>query len=303
MLMHTAPVINRNRQTEFNVKHIAVATLGLAGLLVTGTASAGTIELWTSASSKPAAYSSYTSGSMTNPAGSYNTYWHATVSDPDFPGPFQIKATGYTTANSNGTGSFAQRDLALYSGGLGVCEDSPCPASPQHAVDNDGRNDFILFDFGLGNEYSPSAFSIGWENYGNCSATVLSNSCPDIEAWVGNSFDATLGWAGITGSWTQILDGDPQNNIQPDTEYAFGTGSGRYLLIAAQTGSEYCWQSGYDKKKKQAITSCEYDYFKLQSISISKNPPEEQVPEPGALSLLGLTAIAAAAIRRRRRIG
>ena len=148
--MHTAPAINRNRQTEFNLKHLAVATLGLAGLLATGVASAGTIELWTSASRKPAGYSRYTSGSMTNPAGSYNTYWHATVSDPDFPGTFQIKATGYTTANSNGTGSFAQRDLAMYAGGLGVCEDSPCPASPQHAVDNDGRNEMIVTTRGDG---------------------------------------------------------------------------------------------------------------------------------------------------------
>jgi len=193
--MHTAPAINRNRQTEFRVNHIAVATLSLAGLLASSMASAGTIQLWASASSKPAAYSSYISGSMTNPAGSYNTDWHATVSDPDFPATFQIKATDYTTDNNDGTGGFAQRDLALY-----------------------------------------------------------------------------------------------------------GVGSGRNLLIAAQTGSEHCWESGYEKKKKKKKTlmSCEYDYFKLQSIAISKNPPEEQVPEPGALSLLGLSAIAAAASRRRR---
>jgi len=192
--MHTAPAINRNRQTEFRVNHIAVATLSLAGLLASSMASAGTIQLWASASSKPAAYSSYISGSMTNPASSYNTDWHATVSDPDFPATFQIKATDYTTDNNDGTGGFAQRDLALY-----------------------------------------------------------------------------------------------------------GVGSGRNLLIAAQTGSEHCWESGYEKKKKKkTLMSCEYDYFKLQSIAISKNPPEEQVPEPGALSLLGLSAIAAAASRRRR---
>jgi len=284
------------------VKHIAVATLGLTTLLASAAADAGTIGLWTSASGKPAAYSSYTSGTMVNPAGMYNTHWVANVSDPDFPekGTFQIKAYGYTTANDNGSGAFAQRDLALFAGGLGVCEDSPCPNSPQHAADNEGRNDFILFDFGAGNAYSPSAFSIGWENYGTCTATSASSTCPDIEAWIGNSFDAALGWAGIAAGWTQVLDGDPQNDIQPGKDYGFTPGTGRYLLIAPQTGSEYCWQSGYNKKTKQPVMSCEYDYFKLQSLLIGINPPEEEAPEPGALALLGLTALAGAALRRRR---
>ncbi len=286
------------------MKRIALATLGLATALGSATASAGTIELWMSSSSKPAAYSTYTTGSIVNPAGPNNQYWEATVSDPDFPeyGNFQIKAYGFTTANSDGTGGFQQRNVQRYSGGLGICDggtSGDC-SDPQHSIDNDGTNDFILIDFGAGHEYAPTLFSIGWEYYNNCSTSTVSNTCPDIEAWVGNDFNAALGYAGVTGSWTQILDGDPQNNIQPGTDYPFGTGAGRYLLIGAQTGSEYCWQSGYDKKKKKAITSCEYDYFKLQSIALSKNPPEEEVPEPGMLGLLGLAALGIAVRRRRR---
>ncbi|MCW5620022.1 MAG: PEP-CTERM sorting domain-containing protein [Burkholderiales bacterium] len=289
------------------MNRIAVVTLGLSSLLASGIASAGTIELWMSSSGKPPAYSSYTSGSMIDPPGSNNKYWQANVSDPDFPeyGIFQIRAYGYTTTNDNGSGAFLQRNVERYSGGLGVCENSSC-SDPQHAVDNDGRNDFILIDFGLGHSYSPTMFSIGWEYYGGCTTTTVSSSCPDIEAWVGDSFDAALGWAGITDSWTQILDGDPENNIQPNKDYAFAPGAGRYLLIAAQTGSEVCTQTGYDKKKKQPIITCEYDYFKLQTIAINRNPPEEnppeEVPEPGALALLGLSAVLATSIGRRRRI-
>ena len=283
------------------MKRIALATLGLATALGSATASAGTIELWMSSSSKPAAYSTYTTGSMVNPAGPNNQYWEATVSDPDFPeyGSFQIKAYGFTTANSNGTGGFQQRNVQRYSGGLGICDGSTSGdcSTPQHAIDNDGTNDFILIDFGAGHEYAPTLFSIGWEYYNNCSTSTVSNTCPDIEAWVGNDFNAALGYAGVTGSWTQILDGEPQNNIQPGTDYPFGTGAGRYLLIGAQTGSEYCTHVTYFTKSK---TVCEYDYFKLQSIALSKNPPEEEVPEPGALGLLGLAALGIALARRRR---
>ncbi|HZR03585.1 MAG TPA: PEP-CTERM sorting domain-containing protein [Burkholderiales bacterium] len=275
-----------------NVKLLAAA---LSMMAVGAPAHAGTIKLWMSSTAKPAPYASYTTGTSQDPAGPNNKYWQWNVADSEYPqyGTFQIKASGYATANDNGTGAFSQRDVERYDGGLGICDDTSC-SSPQHSMDNDGKNDLIVIDLGVGHEYKPVKFSIGWEYYSGCDSTHTSNSCPDIEAWVGNSFNPALGWAGITGSWTRVLNGNPQNNIQPDKDYNFGSGSGRYLVIAPQTGSEECVAFS----KSGSCTSWQYDYFKLQSLVLEK---DTDVPEPSALALAGLTGAALLAARRRRR--
>src|SRR5690606_8158846 len=149
---------------------------------------------WMSSSSKPAAYSPYTTDTTVNTGGPKKQYWEATVSDRHFPecGNFEMKAYGYTTANSGGNGRCQQRTAQRYSGGLGNWDGGTSRdcADPQHSIDNDGTNDFILIVFGAGHEYAPTLFSIGWEYYNNCSTSTVSNTCPDIEAWVGNDFNA-----------------------------------------------------------------------------------------------------------------
>lgn len=275
------------------MKSIRLTAMALGALLATSAAHAGTISLWGSSATKP---TGYVNGTAINPSGANNKYFQWNVSDSEFPeyGTFAITAKGYATANNNGTGAFSQRDLERYNGGLGVCDDTSC-SSPQHATDNDGKDDLIVIDLGVGHTYSPTQFSIGWTAYGDCTSTHASNSCPDIQAWIGNDFDASQGWAGITSTWTQILSGDPSNDIQPGQDYYFGAGIGRYLIIAPQTGSEQCVQF-----RRQQCTSTQYDYFKLESLVFEATRSAE-VPEPTSAALLGVTLASLLAVGRRRR--
>lgn len=268
-------------------KSFAIPTVVLGLLLPLGAATAGEIRLWMSSATRTGAYTTYATGSAVDPSGPNNRRWEWSVTDPDF-GLTTIRAFGYRSATDTG-GALTQFNVERYSGGLGVCDGTDCSA-PQHAVDNDGRNDLIVFDFGAGRRYAGVSFSIGWEPYAGCTASATHPSCPDIEAWVGDSFVPASGLAG----WTQVLSGSPDNDIQPNREYGFtGAAQGRYLAIAPQTGSERCVSTA----SNGSCRSWEYDYFKLQSLVVRST---RAVPEPGSLALLALGLGLALARRRRR---
>ena len=273
-------------------------------LLVSSPAGAGEINLWF-ANTPPLAHfpAPATTGSLVDPSGAVFTdkYWESgLVSDDDFVN-FRVRAYGYRTQNSDGSGSFAQFNLSIWDGGLGVCDqngsNNACGTSPQHSVDNNGRDDLVLVDFGEeadgeDHRYRPVSFSIGWENFADCSGTSQGGGCPDIEAWVGDSLPSD--WSFITNpinGWTQILFAGPDfadNNIQPNTaansHYNPFSGSvpGRYLVIAGE-------RDGSNN-----------DYFKLQSLVIERSRPPTEVPEPGALLLAGAVVALALTLARRR---
>lgn len=191
-----------------------------------------------------------------------------------------IKVRGYFASNANGTGAFDTGYVQNWSGGVGVLANDDS-GSPQHSVDNNGKDNFLLIEFDDPN-YLLTAFQIGWYQ-----------SDSDIEVWVGgadlgdnfsledsgglctNACDysdlAALGFTKVSvfynvvvGSWVTV-----------NTDV-----TGQYVIFAGEYGD-------YD------------DYFKLSGI---RGQEEIEVPEPGSMLILSsaLVVLGAGALRRRR---
>jgi hypothetical protein len=261
---------------------------------------AAQVNLWLAPSTPPDHFpDAYVDGTIVNPSGANNSYWRSDVINSDG-SAFQVEARGYTTANSDGTGAFTQRAVYDFGGlnGIGVCDDrssgsvDPC-ISPNHSIDNNGRDNVVVFDFGVdgdGNDnvFAPVFFSIGWTNNSTCTASGSpgNGSCPDIEAWIGDEWPiGDLAAIEASSEWTKILSADPDNNIQVSTAadehyYLFGPGQGRYLVIMAEQGSSD-------------------DYFKLQSLGIEQRLPPSEIPSPSSLPLLALGSMFALLFIRR----
>src|SRR5215510_11866535 len=92
-----------------------------------------------------------------------------TFSGNAYPAPSSYGATGqpsevilaraYQTSNQQGTGNFQTATLGLYDHGLGITA-SDDSGSPDHAIDNVGRDNFLLLEFDS-SLHRLTSFSIG----------------------------------------------------------------------------------------------------------------------------------------------
>jgi hypothetical protein len=230
------------------------------------------------------------SAALAGPTYTWNTTGNSSTSGPagnertfgavGNPGEI-LKVRGYATGNSNGTGNFQDAYVGAYGGGLGVTNSSSGESSsPNHGTDNNGKDDFLLFEFEASN-YRATGFTIGWREYNNT----------DIQVWVGG----TNAGAGLDLSSNGLCGGACDKNDLDDLGFTLlptfldvdpgetpsinTTVSGRYVLITGLAGAAD-------------------DYFKLSSIS----GKQISVPEPTALALAlgGLFGIGGIARRTRR---
>ena len=190
-----------------------------------------------------------------------------------------LKARAYSTSNNSGSGKFEKVEINTYSGGVGVrnYDDGNEASSPQHAIDNNGRDDLVVFEF-KDDTYNPTSFMIGWkQGDADIRAWIGGETLPAGYNFTGESFSDLAGLGFTSFSF---------NNVATDTLMSFNTDlTGRYLIFAPalyDTG-------GADKN---------YNHFKISQIgaeplTMLDNPPtgplpQNKLPEPGALTLLGI---------------
>lgn len=201
---------------------------------------------------------------------------------------------GYTTATSAAdatgintvvTSAWQKAVISNYTGGIGVSLAPNDPATtPQHAIDNNGAVDAVVFDAGAGKVADWSSFMLGWSQVDS-----------DVQAWVGNKAASTGDFTGVC-----FVAGCSSGNSLANLGFTgtaeisnvpLGTAenpnpnnlTGRYLIISGDLGLN-------------GITTGN-DFFKISSISATAGL--RVLPEPGSIALLGL-GLAALGFSRRR---
>lgn len=192
-------------------------------------------------------------------------------------GGHTLKVTAYSSANTDGTGTLANAWMKRYSGGLGVANcisGTGCTetSSPNHSIDNAGKNDFVLLEFD--SVMSAKAFQIGWKN-----------TDADIQLWTGaNTAAAGLNLATanacVSGSGCATLASLGFTALPVVNDVAVGANN----VITPPNDSRYVLISG-----ALDPSNVGNDYFKLNAFTAGLPLPLPSTLAMFACALFGLS--------------
>lgn len=266
-------------------RYLLAVALGIGVAHTPGVATAAVNWMFTSGSCVAAS-----DGSCTNDEFDRSqTYAGDIAATPD------VTVSGWgNTLTSNTT--LEQGWIARYSGGLGVrnndwnrtnsdgsAQDPGEGSSPEHAVDNDDRFDFVLFDFG-GTAISLNQVTLGYR-YQDADISVLAYTGGGAPVLTGETYtDSAETLVSNNGGWEVIgnYDVDSIDSSKPYTA----------AINTANVESSY-WIVGAYNSVFGDCSSCQVggylDYFKILGVAGEPVPDtgfEPSVPAPGTLLLL-----------------
>lgn len=212
-------------------------------------------------------------GSCTSGAGNSCTF---TGNDGEI-----LKARAYATNNNSGTGAFKKATLTIWDGGLGVKnpDSSNENSNPNHAVDNNGRDDLVVFEYASPSDFITfeyTSFEIGWRYWDS-----------DVSVWIGGEglmadYDFTSKkFSDLASLGFTKFD---FNDVPINTQQNLASYSGPYLILAPKFGDSL-------------------DFIKISQINGEKTEvrfPPAEIPEPGSIALFSAALIGLWANRRKR---
>jgi hypothetical protein len=172
--------------------------------------------------------------------------------------------------------------------------------SPNHAVDNSGRDELVMFDFG-DKAVALNEITLGWwqtdADISLLAYTGIAGSTPDLTniAYSGSSQGLTgAGWS-LVGNYDVDSLNNPSVTAPNDVKASVNAGGlkSKYWIVAAYNGAFS--SGGCIDGASNGICAAGNDYFKIKSLAGTYTPPSTgggdnpvPVPSPLALAMLGL---------------
>ena len=258
--------------------NVLPSLIGLTALVLSASAAADTAWTWSLTDGGSGSFD----GCVADCSGNTPTKtFRATVGG----GPQVTAAAWAATASSNTR--LQQAGLNFYDpNGIGLHNSEETWSSPQHAIDNDGRLELVVFDFGAGNSVSLTDITMGWVS-GDADINLLAfegggvGDTPNVD----NVLFSTSGEDLTDNGWTLVGNYDVDFGGAPGTSTISTAIESRYWIVAAYNSvyGSSCLSGG----------SCDTgnDYFKFKSIGgklVDPREPPNEVPAPAPLLLTAL---------------
>lgn len=214
------------------------------------------------------------------------TTWTYTGTGPVSAGGLTASATAISAPNAT-TGALTAT-TAYYGGGLGVTTTGETLSSPQHAIDNDGAIESVLFSFsdGLVGPATADKVNLSSVSFGYASGDSDFSVYAYTAAGVGNPLGKT--YSNLTSpsnGWTLI--GNYNGGASSGTYAITNTYYSSYWLVGAYNGVTGTLSQGNDYFKLAGFTGNKCPSTGSLPASCINTPSVSGVPEPGTLLLMG----------------